>query len=690
MASPLGNTTYFQAREDNFAAPLVELKAIGDINGDGRLDIVTQQMGTDLQDKTLLVVALGLAGGGFAPDAPVFAGAVPEFTDARVMIGDYTGDGITDLAVYDAGYYDWSVRTTVGGEPVLFVGSAQGTFTTSDALKIAAQPFVQPPPTPSVPGGVQLDLTMGVKDVISADIDGDGDLDFWVESTGSRNITSHVLVNNGGTFSIDINHRVPEDTLFGPGLNDYWRYGHAEFLDLNSDGAPDLVLGQIRDNHITHIAQSSFVLLNDGHGYFPAANTIRLPLPDFYHGYTSAEAMDAWDINRDGRQDLVIVHTRNDDVSATATEPVEQAWTGTYVQVLIQQADGQFVDETAQRIGSQSTWSTASLQQGTHATSVQHADVNGDGVVDFILGYYDRPSATTPVLFLGRGDGSFAVGDSNWLTGGDMYFGEGITGVNLNGDAWLDFVHLDSHPGPNGAYNGPASDDYMSIVTQLGSGPLGGGGVAAALQLVGGSGADALSGGAAGDLLTGLGGNDTLQGFDGLDMAVYAGARGSHTVAAVQGNITIADATGSAGTDTLISVERARFSDGKLAFDLAGNAGDVAKVLGAVFGAAAVNNQQYAGIGLAYADGGMDIAALMSLALQVQLGANASNEAVVNLLYANVIGSAPPAGFLAEYVGYLASGQFTQASLGVMAAETSFNTGNIDLVGLAAHGLAYV
>jgi hypothetical protein len=42
------------------------------------------------------------------------------------------------------------------------------------------------------------------------------------------------------------------------------------------------------------------------------------------------------------------------------------------------------------------------------------------------------------------------------------------------------------------------------------------------------------------------------------------------------------------------------------------------------------------------------------------------------------------------FVDWLDSGQETVASLGVMAAETAFNRANIDLVGLAQTGLAYL
>ena len=130
----------------------------------------------------------------------------------------------------------------------------------------------------------------------------------------------------------------------------------------------------------------------------------------------------------------------------------------------------------------------------------------------------------------------------------------------------------------------------------------------------------------------------------------------------------------------------------KLAIDLNGNAGQVAKILGAVFGKAAVQDKAYAGIGLFFLDNKLaDYEGLMKLAIEVKLGTTAPTPTqVVDLLYTNVVGVAPSAADKAPFVNLLETGAFTNASLGVMAADTSFNTTNIDLVGLQLNGLLYL
>jgi len=207
---------------------------------------------------------------------------------------------------------------------------------------------------------------------------------------------------------------------------------------------------------------------------------------------------------------------------------------------------------------------------------------------------------------------------------------------------------------------------------------------------VGGSGNDTLIGNSANNLLTGGGGSDTLDGVAGIDTAIYSAAVASYAMTLSGGSATIVDRSG-AGTDSLLNVERVRFADANLALDvLAGNAGYVAKVIGVVFGAATVANTSYVGIGLNNLDGGGSYQDLLMLALNAKLGSGFSNEAEVNLLYQNLVGVLPSASELSYWASTIYYGQYTQASLAEMAAELSSNAANINLVGLAQTGLAFV
>ena len=204
---------------------------------------------------------------------------------------------------------------------------------------------------------------------------------------------------------------------------------------------------------------------------------------------------------------------------------------------------------------------------------------------------------------------------------------------------------------------------------------------------VGGSGNDTLIGNDANNRLDGGGGNDTINGGAGIDTSAYGSSRASHSITRTSTGFNVSG--GAEGTDTLTNIERLQFSDKSVALDISGNAGTTAKILGAVFGAASVSNMQYVGIGLSYLDGGMSYQDLMQLALNARLGAGFSNTAEVNLLYQNLAGVLPSAADLSYWVGRLTAGQFSQASLGVLAAEDGSNTVNINLVGLAQTGIEY-
>jgi hypothetical protein len=140
------------------------------------------------------------------------------------------------------------------------------------------------------------------------------------------------------------------------------------------------------------------------------------------------------------------------------------------------------------------------------------------------------------------------------------------------------------------------------------------------------------------------------------------------------------------GGDFLSGVERIRFDNKKLAIDLDGNAGIAAKILGAVFGKSAVSNKEYVGIGLDLLDKGMSYDTLAGLALNAAKAT--TNDQIVTTLWTNVVGLVPSTADKAPFIKMLEDGM-APGALAQMAADTSFNTTNINLVGLAQTGIEY-
>ena len=85
------------------------------------------------------------------------------------------------------------------------------------------------------------------------------------------------------------------------------------------------------------------------------------------------------------------------------------------------------------------------------------------------------------------------------------------------------------------------------------------------------------------DILRGYGGNDTLDGAGGRDTAFYDGPRANYSVGLVSNNFRVTDRAGTEGTDTLLSVERIKFSDSSVALDINGTAGSAYRLYRAAF-----------------------------------------------------------------------------------------------------------
>ena len=171
----------------------------------------------------------------------------------------------------------------------------------------------------------------------------------------------------------------------------------------------------------------------------------------------------------------------------------------------------------------------------------------------------------------------------------------------------------------------------------------------------GNGGDDYISGGDGNDNMSGGTGTNTLDGGPGLDTAYYFDSVGNAFISRSGTIVTITLGT----TDTLVDVERVHFSDGTVAFDLDGNAGQVYRLYQAAFGRTPDTVGLASNIGLV--DNGMSLhdmanAFAGSPEFQNLFGAHSTNAQYVNALYNNVLGrDAEPAG-LAGWLDALATG----------------------------------
>jgi serralysin len=185
-------------------------------------------------------------------------------------------------------------------------------------------------------------------------------------------------------------------------------------------------------------------------------------------------------------------------------------------------------------------------------------------------------------------------------------------------------------------------------------------------------------------------GNDWIDGLDGLDTVYLLGKKDDFVLRKTDATIEVWANNASTGLKTINHVERLIFQDIAIAWDLDGHAGQVAKILGVVFGREAIKNAQYVGIGLNLIDQGFSYLQLMNLAIEAKLGVGASHAQLINLLYQNLLQIPADSGAVDFWSSQLVQGAYTQSSLAAMAADLDLNKQNINLTGLLVSGLEYV
>jgi len=264
--------------------------AVGDFNGDGKLDLAVANM----SDATVSIL-LGDGTGNFTLASSLAVGSWP----ISVAVGDFNGDGKLDLAV--ANMYGPTVS--------ILLGDGTGNFTLASS-----------PATGSWPSSVAM-----------GDFNGDGKLDLATANCVSDTVS--ILLGDGtGNFTLGSSPAVGSCPL------------SVTAGDFNGDGSLDLAVANQLSNTVS-------ILLGDGKGNFSLASSPSTG--------SAPSSVAVGDFNGDGKLDLAIANYTNYTVS-----------------VLLGDGAGQFS-------------LASSPTAGNYPRSVAVGDFNEDGKLDLAVANFD-------------------------------------------------------------------------------------------------------------------------------------------------------------------------------------------------------------------------------------------------------------------------------------------------------------
>ena len=239
---------------------------LGDIDGDGRLDVLTYCLGSQVQ------VFRNTSGVGSALSfaAPVVFPAIYEGL-AGMTVGDIDGDGKTDLLLSHG--YDNHVS--------VFLNNSSGSSV-------------------SFQSEILLSAGGGEGDVSLADIDGDGRLDIAIPNSDDNTIDILHNISSPGSMSFD-----PLITVScGAGVN------RVKMSDMDGDGKPDMVV--LSGGVTVSVYRST-----------STSGTVSFALPFSFGGPTNIDRCALGDVDGDGKPDVVTVNYGPDKLTIFRNDPFD-------------------------------------------------------------------------------------------------------------------------------------------------------------------------------------------------------------------------------------------------------------------------------------------------------------------------------------------------------------------------------
>jgi hypothetical protein len=300
------NTASFAAASNSAVGSTPASVAIGDYNGDGKSDLATANF-----NSNNVSVLLGSGTGSFSAATNFAVGINP----LSVAIGDLNGDGKSDLATANQNSNNVSI----------LLGSGTGNFNAATNFAVGSAP----------------------SSVAIGDFNSDGKSDLVTANLTSGNVS--ILLGSGtGSFSAATNFAVgsgPDSVAIG---------------DFNGDGKSDLAVA----NRGANVS----ILLGSGTGSFSAAT-------NFAVGSIS-NSVAIGDFNGDGKSDLATANGGSNNIS-----------------ILLGSGTGSFSAAT-------------NFAVGTNPFSVAAGDFNADGKLDVAVA---NAGTNNVSIMLGTGAGSFSA-----------------------------------------------------------------------------------------------------------------------------------------------------------------------------------------------------------------------------------------------------------------------------------------